>query len=121
MQVGVDDCADETGERLPRIAVAGQGLLRYRDEPVQAVLAQGPQQFLLARVPPVQRVWDIAVATGQPSPLSAELAGQLMPVATAIVEDLRGFAYAPALDPRPGDGSAAALLRYLGRDPGWAR
>jgi uncharacterized protein (TIGR03086 family) len=65
--------------------------------------------------------WDIAVATGQPSPLSAGLAAQLMPVAVAIVEPLRGFAYAPALDPGPGDAAAAALLRYLGRRPDWAR
>lgn len=65
--------------------------------------------------------WDIAVATGQPSPLSAELAGQLEPAARAIVEPLRGFAYAPALEPQPGDEADAALLRYLGRDPGRAR
>jgi hypothetical protein len=63
--------------------------------------------------------WDIAVAAGLPSPLSAEQAGLLMPAATAIVEPLRGFAYAPALDPQPGDDALATLLRYLGRDPGW--
>lgn len=64
--------------------------------------------------------WDIAVATGQPSPLSADLAACLTPVAAAIVEPLRGFAYAPALDPQHGDDATAALLRYLGRDPQWA-
>jgi hypothetical protein len=41
-------------------------------------------------------------------------------VATAIVEPLRGFAYAAALDPEPGDDSAK-LLRHLGRRPGWSR
>jgi uncharacterized protein (TIGR03086 family) len=65
--------------------------------------------------------WDIAVATRQPSPLSGDLAKLLMPVATAIVEPLRGFAYAPALDPGPGEDAAGALLRYLGRRPDWAR
>ena len=65
--------------------------------------------------------WDIAVATGQPTPLNAGLASQLMPVATAIVEPLRGFAYAPALGAQPGDAAAAALLRYLGRRPDWSR
>jgi uncharacterized protein (TIGR03086 family) len=66
--------------------------------------------------------WDIAVATGQPSPLPAELAAQLMPVATAIVEPLRAYGvYAAALAPEPGDDAAATLLRYLGRDPAWAR
>jgi uncharacterized protein (TIGR03086 family) len=63
--------------------------------------------------------WDIAVATGQPSPLTAELARQLQPAADATAEPLRGFAYAPALAGQaPGD-PVAALLRYLGRDPNW--
>ncbi|GIJ74533.1 TIGR03086 family metal-binding protein [Virgisporangium ochraceum] len=61
--------------------------------------------------------WDVAVATGQPSPLTAELAGQLMPAARATAEPLRGFAYAPALPEQEDDDAAAALLRYLGRDP----
>ena len=66
--------------------------------------------------------WDIAVATGQASPLPAALAAQLMPVATAIVEPLRSYgAYAAALAPEPGDDAAATLLRYLGRHPGWTR
>ncbi|MEV0407924.1 TIGR03086 family metal-binding protein [Actinoallomurus sp. NPDC050550] len=65
--------------------------------------------------------WDIAVATGRPSPLSADLSERLLPVAEALAEPLRGFAYAPALDPHPADDATAALLRYLGRDPEWAR
>jgi uncharacterized protein (TIGR03086 family) len=65
--------------------------------------------------------WDIAVATGQPSPLSADLAAMLMPVATATAEPLRGFAYAPPLDSQPGDDATAELLRYLGRRPDWTR
>jgi hypothetical protein len=64
--------------------------------------------------------WDIAVATAQPSPLDAELAAQLLPTAMAIVEPLRPFAYAAALDPRPGDDDVARLLRYLGRRPDWS-
>jgi uncharacterized protein (TIGR03086 family) len=63
--------------------------------------------------------WDVAVATGQPSPLSAELAEQLMPAALATADPLRGFAYAAALAPQSGDDAVAALLRYLGRDPAW--
>lgn len=63
--------------------------------------------------------WDIAAATGQESPLTAELATQLQPAARATAEQLRGFAYAPALPSQPGDDDAAALLRYLGRDPAW--
>jgi uncharacterized protein (TIGR03086 family) len=64
--------------------------------------------------------WDIAVATGQGSPLTAELAAGLEPAARATAEPLRGFAYAPALPGQPGDDQAAALLCYLGRDPHWA-
>jgi uncharacterized protein (TIGR03086 family) len=65
--------------------------------------------------------WDVAVATGQSSPLTPELAEELLPMARATAEPLRGFAYAPALPARPGDDAAAALLRYLGRDPRWTR
>ncbi|MGI5223957.1 TIGR03086 family metal-binding protein [Actinoallomurus sp. CA-142502] len=65
--------------------------------------------------------WDIAVAVGLPSPLSADLATLLMPVATTLAEPLRGFAYAPALAPQPEDDAVAELLRYLGRRPDWAR
>ncbi len=66
--------------------------------------------------------WDIAAALGLPGPLPDALAAQLLPAARAIVEPLREYgAYAPARPPRPGDGPAAELLRYLGRDPQWAR
>jgi uncharacterized protein (TIGR03086 family) len=64
--------------------------------------------------------WDVAVATRQPSPLTGDLASQLEPAARATAEPLRGFAYAAALPAQPGDDPAAALLRYLGRDPHWA-
>ena len=64
--------------------------------------------------------WDIAVATAQANPLTAELAQALMPVATSIVEPLRAYgAYAAAITPEPGDDDVAALLRYLGRRPDW--
>jgi uncharacterized protein (TIGR03086 family) len=63
--------------------------------------------------------WDVAVATGQPSPLTAALAEQLLPAARATAEPLRGFAYADALPVEDGDDPAATLLRYLGRNPNW--
>ncbi len=94
----------------------------------QAVPVPLPQGSLPARIAvgaaaldAAVHAWDIAAATGQASPLSPELAEWLTPVAQAIAEPLRGFAYAPALNPRPGDDAAAALLRYLGRDPQPAR
>jgi uncharacterized protein (TIGR03086 family) len=63
--------------------------------------------------------WDIAVATGQESPLTPPLAEALLPVAKELAEPLRGFAYAPALPAQAGDDAVAALLRYLGRNPQW--
>ncbi|GAB2977596.1 hypothetical protein GCM10023080_048150 [Streptomyces pseudoechinosporeus] len=63
--------------------------------------------------------WDIAVATGQPSPLTPGLARELLDVARQLVEPLRGFAFADALSAQQGDDEVAALLRYLGRRPDW--
>ncbi|GAA4933546.1 uncharacterized protein (TIGR03086 family) [Nonomuraea thailandensis] len=64
--------------------------------------------------------WDIAMATGQPSPLSPELARALMPTAQVIVDPVRAWgAYAAVLPEAEGDDDVAVLLRYLGRDPRW--
>jgi uncharacterized protein (TIGR03086 family) len=65
--------------------------------------------------------WDIAVATGQASPLTPELARALMPVATALVEPLRQWgAYAAIVPAAEGDGDVESMLRYLGRRPDWS-
>ena len=61
--------------------------------------------------------WDIAVATGQESPLTPDLARRLMPAAQAVADPLRGFAFDVALPPEPGDDEVAALLKHLGRVP----
>ena len=54
--------------------------------------------------------WDIAMATGQGSPLTPELARALTPVAQSIVEPLRQYgAYAPALEPPAGADNAWPL------------
>jgi uncharacterized protein (TIGR03086 family) len=64
--------------------------------------------------------WDIALATGQSSPLTPNMARPLMTAATAIVEPLRAYAaYAAALESQSGDDDVARLLRYLGRRPDW--
>ncbi|MEV0093652.1 TIGR03086 family metal-binding protein [Streptomyces sp. NPDC050738] len=63
--------------------------------------------------------WDIARASGRPSPLSPALAAELLGAARQLVEPLRAFAFAPALEPQEGDDAAAELLRYLGRRPDW--
>ena len=65
--------------------------------------------------------WDVAVATGQPSPLTDELATELLPAATAIAEPLRAYGVFAAVVPSAADDTpAATLLRFLGRDPHWA-
>lgn len=65
--------------------------------------------------------WDIAVATGQPSPLTDDLARPLLEVARQIVEPLRTYgAYAAALDPGADADDVTVLLSYLGRDSRWA-
>jgi uncharacterized protein (TIGR03086 family) len=84
-------------------------------------LPQGPMPAWLAAgaaaLDAGVHAWDIAVATGQDSPLTPAMARQLLAVATEIVEPLRAYgAYAPALESRPGD-DVAALLAYLGRRP----
>jgi len=64
--------------------------------------------------------WDIAVATGQGSPLTPGLARALTPVAKGIVEPLRQYGvYAAALEPPADADGATTLLCYLGRSPTW--
>lgn len=64
--------------------------------------------------------WDIATATGQPSPLGDELARPLLVVARQIVEPLRAYGvYDPAIDPGPEADEVSVLLSYLGRHPHW--
>ncbi len=69
--------------------------------------------------------WDLAVATGQASPLDDDLAAFLLSVAPQLVEPVRPYGvYAPALEADPDSGSTATtpaddLLRFLGRDPRW--
>jgi uncharacterized protein (TIGR03086 family) len=64
--------------------------------------------------------WDIAVATGQPTPVAPELASALRPVADALTEPLRGFAYGPAIESPRGADELTSLLNYLGRRADWA-
>ena len=64
--------------------------------------------------------WDMAVATGQGSPLTPDLAAALTPVAKSIVEPLRQYGvYAAEVESLAGADDAAALLCYLGRQPAW--
>ncbi|MFG2433894.1 TIGR03086 family metal-binding protein [Streptomyces sp. NPDC048508] len=65
--------------------------------------------------------WDIAVATGQRSPLDDELAGGIRLAADLLADHLRdAFGVFAAPRETPADaGPAASLLAFLGRDPHW--
>src|SRR5690606_32192362 len=76
-----------------------------------------PVAAVLCALDAAVHAWDIAVATGQPSPLTDELAAPILAAAQGRVEPLRQWgAYGPVVD---GDGGTATdrLLRYLGREP----
>jgi uncharacterized protein (TIGR03086 family) len=86
-------------------------------------LPQGPMPAWLAAgacaLDAAIHAWDIAVATGQPSPLTPAMSRDLLTVAEQIVEPLRAWgAYAPVLAAAPGD-DVATLLAYLGRRSAW--
>ena len=92
--------------------------------PVPTPLPQGPMTpaaaAAAAALDAAIHAWDIAMATGQDSPLTSELARALTPVAQSIVEPLRQYGvYAEALEPSAAAGEAEALLCYLGRRPDW--
>ncbi|WP_066361880.1 TIGR03086 family metal-binding protein [Herbidospora mongoliensis] len=65
--------------------------------------------------------WDIAIATGRPSPLDDELAGHLLAAARGVVEPLRQWGAYAAVVEATGAPSATPvadeLLRHLGRTP----
>ncbi|MCP2290229.1 TIGR03086 family metal-binding protein [Nocardia amikacinitolerans] len=90
-----------------------------------------PVAAVLCALDAAVHAWDLAVATGQASPLDEKLAGALLTAArtanpapgggpeTEIVEPLRQWgAYAAVVDGAPDDDAVAELLRYLGRDLG---
>ncbi|GAB0105656.1 hypothetical protein JMUB6875_46370 [Nocardia sp. JMUB6875] len=64
--------------------------------------------------------WDIAIGTGQPSPLTDELAGHLLTAADGLIEPLRNYGvFAAVVEGAPASDTPVVdrLLAYLGRDP----
>lgn len=75
-----------------------------------------PVAALLCALDAAVHAWDIAIATGQESPLTDELSAPILAAAEGRIEPLRDWgAYGPVVD---GEGSSTdRLLRYLGRRP----
>ncbi|MEU8003009.1 TIGR03086 family metal-binding protein [Catellatospora sp. NPDC049111] len=93
-------------------------------EQVPVPLPQGPLPLWIAAgaaaLDAAVHAWDIAVATGRPSPLTAQDSRQLLTVARQIVEPLRAYgAYAPELTVAGDTDPTAELLAYLGRRADW--
>lgn len=65
--------------------------------------------------------WDIAVATGQASPLDDALADGIRLAADRLADHLRDAygVFAPARELPEGAGRPESLLAFLGRDPHW--
>jgi uncharacterized protein (TIGR03086 family) len=121
----LDGSVDDLVDPALAVATAAWSAIRGDDEAVPTPLPQGalaaPTAAAACALDAAVHAWDISAALGQTSPLSDELAAQLLPAARAVVEPLRQFgAYAPALPPQPEDDQVAELLRYLGRSPEWA-
>lgn len=111
---GAAEVAAETWERLDRTEASVP-------TPLPPVPTLAPEMAAgAAALDAAIHAWDVAVATSQRSPLTVELARRLRPAAEETAEPLRGFAYGPPLAPAAEDDDAAALLRYLGRDPYWS-
>ncbi|MEV0366938.1 TIGR03086 family metal-binding protein [Nocardia fusca] len=75
-----------------------------------------PVAAVLCALDAAVHAWDIAVATGQESPLTDELSAPILAAAQGRIEPLRDWgAYGPIVE---GEGSSTdQLLRYLGRRP----
>ncbi|WP_410673059.1 alpha/beta fold hydrolase [Amycolatopsis sp. cmx-4-68] len=116
---------DATAFLEPKLAASAAAFATVSPEAtaVPTPLPQGalPAQAAVAAaaLDAAVHAWDIAVATGQRSPLTAELAEALLPAAKELAEPLRGFAYGPALAASAADDAVSTLLRHLGRDPQW--
>ncbi|MGW0182511.1 TIGR03086 family metal-binding protein [Nocardia sp. NPDC003345] len=75
-----------------------------------------PVAAVLCALDAAVHAWDIAIATGQQSPLTDELSAPILAAAQGRIEPLRDWgAYGPVV---AGAGSDTdRLLRYLGREP----
>ena len=87
--------------------------------PLPPFTLPAPSAVAAAALDATVHAWDIAVTTRQPSPLTPDLARALRPIADALVDPLRGFAFGPAIPPAPEADEATSLLNFLGRRADW--
>ncbi|WP_339133147.1 TIGR03086 family metal-binding protein [Streptomyces sp. f51] len=112
----------ELDKVLAQVADAYAGL---RADAEEVATPLGPLPFGVAAAAAAMdagvHAWDIAVATGQASPLDDELAGGIRLAADRLADHLREAfgVFAPAREVPQGAGRAEALLAFLGRDPHW--
>ena len=128
------DAFAPTGDLVPSETAAG--VRRLLDEagaawgrvehgaPVATPLPQGDLAYdtavAMCALDAAVHAWDVTAALGEPTSLTEDAAAPMLAAAREVVEPLRAYGvFAPALEPQPGDGAVDALLRYLGRDPGW--
>lgn len=123
-----DGALDGTPLELVGPALDASGLAYADVDPDGEAPTPLPQGVLPARtaagaaaLDAAVHAWDIAMATGQESPLDDGLAALILPTAHALVEPLRQWGAYAAIVPGAADGAADELLRYLGRDPHWTR
>ncbi|WP_405485660.1 TIGR03086 family metal-binding protein [Nocardia sp. NBC_00511] len=79
-----------------------------------------PVAGVLCALDAAVHAWDIAIGTGQPSPLTDELAGHLLTAADGLIEPLRDYGVVAAIvEGAPASDTPVVdeLLAYLGRDP----
>ncbi|WP_144121182.1 TIGR03086 family metal-binding protein [Catellatospora sichuanensis] len=122
----IDGDAAALLEQALALSAAAFATVHADAEQVPVPLPQGPLPLWVAAgacaLDAAVHAWDIAVATGRPSPLTAPDAEQLLAVAKQIVEPLRAYgAYAAELTvAADADADATTvLLAYLGRRPEW--
>lgn len=79
-----------------------------------------PVAGVLCALDAAVHAWDIAIGTGQPAPLTDELAAHLLTASRGLIEPLRDYGvYAPVVQGIPASDTPIVdeLLAYLGRNP----
>ncbi|MBL1076054.1 TIGR03086 family protein [Nocardia sp. 2] len=118
---------DGTAAELVRVAVdetaTAWATVSDDTETVPTPLPHGelptPVAAVMCALDAAAHAWDIAIATGQPSPLTEELSGHLLTAATGLIEPLRQYGvFADIIKPEASATPVAdELLGYLGRTP----